>query len=227
MSLVYFKNISKNYKGNLVLDNVTFEIERGEFVSLVGRSGVGKTTLLKILMHEEKPTKGRVFFEGKDIFKMKPREVTLLRRKLGMIFQDFKLLPTKTASENIAFALEVLGYPEKIIRKEVQELLKLVNLEDKGDLFPYQLSAGEKQRVSLARALIHRPEIILADEPTGNLDPINTWEIIKLLLKINEMGTAIILATHDKEIVNTLNRRVISLEGGKLIRDEKEGKYII
>ncbi|MCD6569028.1 cell division ATP-binding protein FtsE [bacterium] len=225
--MVYFKNISKNYKGNLVLDNVTFEIERGEFVSLVGRSGVGKTTLLKILMHEEKPTKGRVFFEGKDIFKMKPREVTLLRRKLGMIFQDFKLLPTKTASENIAFALEVLGYPEKIIRKEVQELLKLVNLEDKGDLFPYQLSAGEKQRVSLARALIHRPEIILADEPTGNLDPINTWEIIKLLLKINEMGTAIILATHDKEIVNTLNRRVISLEGGKLIRDEKEGKYII
>ena len=227
MSLVYFKNISKNYKGNLVLDNVTFEIERGEFVSLVGRSGVGKTTLLKILMHEEKPTKGRVFFEGKDIFKMKPREVTLLRRKLGMIFQDFKLLPTKTASENIAFALEVLGYPEKIIRKEVQELLKLVNLEDKGNLFPYQLSAGEKQRVSLARALIHRPEIILADEPTGNLDPINTWEIIKLLLKINEMGTAVILATHDKEIVNTLNRRVISLEGGKLIRDEKEGKYII
>lgn len=227
MSLVFFKNVSKSYNGETILDNITFEIERGEFVCLVGRSGVGKTTLLKILFHEEKPTKGRVFFEGNDIFKMKPREVTLLRRKIGMIFQDFKLLPNKTAFENIAFALEVLGYHEKKIKQEVKDLLHLVNLEDKGELFPRQLSAGEKQRISLARALIHRPEIILADEPTGNLDPINSWEIINLLMKINQLGTTVVLTTHNKEIVNTLNKRVISLEEGRIIRDEKEGKYII
>lgn len=227
MSLVYFKNVSKVYNGNIILDNVTFEIEKGEFVCLVGRSGVGKTTLLRILYHEEKPTKGRVFFEEKDVFKMSPKEVIQLRRKIGMIFQDFKLLNSKTAYENVAFALEMTGYPEETVKKEARALLKLVNLQDRMDNFPYQLSAGEKQRVALARALIHRPEIILADEPTGNLDPINSWDIIKLLLKINELGTAVILATHDKEVVNTLNKRVISIENGKVIRDEKEGKYII
>lgn len=227
MSLVYFKNVSKSYKDTVILDNVTFEVEKGEFVCLVGRSGVGKTTLLKILYHEEKPTKGRIFFEEKDIFKLKPKEVVQLRRKMGMIFQDFKLLNSKTAYENVAFALETTGYPEAVVKKEAKELLKLVNLQDRMDNFPYQLSAGEKQRVALARALIHRPEIILADEPTGNLDPINGWEIIRLLLKINELGTAVILATHDKEVVNTLNKRVISIENGKVIRDEKEGKYII
>lgn len=227
MSLVYFKNVSKSYNGNIILDNVTFEIEKGEFVCIVGRSGVGKTTLLRILYHEEKPTKGRVFFEEKDVFKMTSKEVIQLRRKIGMIFQDFKLLNSKTAYENVAFALEMTGYPEETVKKEAKALLKLVNLQDRMDNFPYQLSAGEKQRVALARALVHRPEIILADEPTGNLDPINAWDIIKLLLKINELGTAVILATHDKEVVNTLNKRVISLENGKIIRDEKEGKYII
>ncbi|MGB9726662.1 MAG: cell division ATP-binding protein FtsE [Minisyncoccia bacterium] len=227
MSLVYFKNVSKSYNGNIILDNVTFEIEKGEFVCLVGRSGVGKTTLLRILYHEEKPTKGRVFFEEKDIFKMSPKEVIQLRRKIGMIFQDFKLLNSKTAYENVAFALEMTGYPEETVKKEAEAFLKLVNLQNRMDNFPYQLSAGEKQRVALARALVHRPEIILADEPTGNLDPINSWDIIQLLLKINELGTAVILATHDKEVVNTLNKRVISIENGKVIRDEKEGKYII
>jgi len=227
MSLVYFKNISKSYNGNLILDNISFVIEPGEFVSLVGRSGVGKTTILRLLIREEKPTKGRIFFEDKDISKFSPREVFILRRKIGMIFQDFKLLENKDAFENIAFAMEVSGYSEESIYRDVPELLKLVGLEKRANNFPYQLSAGEKQRLVIARVLAQRPELILADEPTGNLDPINKWEIIKLLSKINELGTAIILATHDKEIVNTLNKRVISLENGKIVRDEKEGKYII
>lgn len=227
MSLVYFKNVSKSYNGNLILDNISFLIESGEFVSLVGRSGVGKTTILRLLIREEKPTKGRIFFEDKDINKFNSREVIILRRKIGMIFQDFKLLENKNAFENIAFAMEVSGYPEENIYKDVPELLKLVGLEKRADNFPYQLSAGEKQRLVIARVLAQRPELILADEPTGNLDPINKWEIIKLLNKINELGTAVILATHDKEVVNTLNKRVISLENGKIVRDEKEGKYII
>lgn len=227
MSLVYYKNVSKAYNGSLVLDNITFEVEPGEFVSIVGRSGVGKTTILKMLIREEVPTKGRVFFNKKDINKLKPNEITFLRRKIGMIFQDFRLLSNKTAYENVSFAMEVAGYSDKMIQKDAPELLKLVNLENKANNFPYQLSAGEKQRVVIARVLAQRPELILADEPTGDLDPINTWEIIKLLTKINELGTAVILATHDKEVINTLNKRVISLENGKIICDEKEGKYLI
>jgi cell division transport system ATP-binding protein len=227
MSLIYFKNVSKAYNGSLILDNISFKVEPGEFVSLVGRSGVGKTTLLKMLIREENPTKGRIFFNDKDINKLKQQEVTLLRRKIGMVFQDFKLLTQKTAYENVAFAMEVAGYPEKTIERDAPELLKLVNLEGKANNFPFQLSAGEKQRVVIARVLAQRPELILADEPTGDLDPINTWEIIKLLTKINELGTAIILATHNKEVINTLNRRVISLEGGKIIRDEEKGRYLI
>ena len=227
MSLVYFKNVSKAYNGSLILDNVSFKIEPGEFVSLVGRSGVGKTTLLKMLIKEETPTKGRIFFNEKDINKIKPTEVTLLRRKIGMVFQDFKLLTQKTAYENVAFAMEVAGYPESMIKKDAPELLKLVNLESRANNFPFQLSAGEKQRVVIARVLAQRPELILADEPTGDLDPINTWEIIKLITKINELGIAIILATHNKEVINTLNKRVISIDSGKIIRDEEEGRYLI
>lgn len=227
MSLIYFKNVSKSYNGVLILDNVSFSIEPGEFVSLVGKSGVGKTTLLKMIIREALPTKGKIYFHDKEINKLKPHEVSLLRRKIGVVFQDFKLLPNKTAFENVAFAMEVAGYPEEAIQKDVPEVLKLVNLQNKAHHFPYQLSAGEKQRTVIARALIQRPELILADEPTGNLDPINSWDIIKLLVKINELGTAVILATHDKEIVNTLGKRVISLENGKIIRDEQEGKYLI
>ncbi|MDQ5882895.1 MAG: Cell division ATP-binding protein FtsE [Patescibacteria group bacterium] len=227
MSLVYFKNVSKSYNGFLILDNITFTMEAGEFVSLVGRSGVGKTTLLKMLIREELPTKGKIYFNERDIAKLKGAELALLRRKIGVVFQDFKLLADRTAFENVAFAMEVAGYSEEDIKKDVPEVLKLVNLQDKADHFPHQLSAGERQRTVIARALIQRPELILADEPTGNLDPINTWEIIKLLVKINELGTAVLLATHDKEIVNTLGRRVISLENGKIIRDEQEGKYLI
>ncbi len=227
MSLVYFKNVSKSYNGSLILDNVTFTVETGEFVSIVGRSGVGKTTLLKMLIREELPTKGKIYFNDKEINKLKPQEVSFLRRKIGVVFQDFKLLPDKTAFENVAFAMEVAGYSEEAIKKDVLEVLKLVNLQNKTDNFPYQLSAGEKQRTVIARALIQRPELILADEPTGNLDPINSWDIIKLLVKINELGTAVMLASHDKEIVNTLGKRVISLEDGKIIRDEQEGRYLI
>jgi len=227
MSLVYFKNVSKSYNGSLILDNVTFTVETGEFVSLVGRSGVGKTTLLKMLIREELPTKGKVYFNDKEINKLKTAEIALLRRKIGVVFQDFKLLPDRTAFENVAFAMEVAGYSEEAIKKDVPEVLKLVNLQNKANNFPYQMSAGEKQRTVIARALIQRPELILADEPTGNLDPINSWDIIKLLVKINELGTAVMLATHDKEIVNTLGKRVISLENGKVIRDEQEGKYLI
>ena len=227
MSLVYFKNVSKSYNGSLILDNVTFTVETGEFVSLVGRSGVGKTTLLRILIREELPTKGKVYFNDKEINKLKTAEIALLRRKIGVVFQDFKLLPDRTAFENVAFAMEVAGYSEEAIKKDVPEVLKLVNLQNKANNFPYQMSAGEKQRTVIARALIQRPELILADEPTGNLDPINSWDIIKLLVKINELGTAVMLATHDKEIVNTLGKRVISLENGKVIRDEQEGKYLI
>ena len=227
MSLVYFKNVSKSYNGSLILDNVTFTVETGEFVSIVGRSGVGKTTLLRMLIREELPTKGKIYFNDKEINRLKPQEVSLLRRKIGVVFQDFKLLPNKTAFENVAFAMEVDGYSEETVKKDVPEVLKLVNLQNKADNFPYQLSAGEKQRTVIARALIQRPELILADEPTGNLDPINSWDIIKLLVKINELGTAVMLASHDKEIVNTLGKRVISLEDGKIIRDEQEGRYLI
>lgn len=227
MSLVYFKNVSKDYNGASILDNVTFSVETGEFVSLVGRSGVGKTTLLKMLIREELPTKGKIYFNDKEVNKLKPQEVSFLRRKIGVVFQDFKLLTNKTAFENVAFAMEVAGYPEEAVKKDVPEVLKLVNLQNRADHFPYQMSAGEKQRTVIARALIQRPELILADEPTGNLDPINSWDIIKLLVKINELGTAVMLASHDKEIVNTLGKRVISLEDGKVIRDEEEGRYLI
>jgi len=227
MSLVYFQNVSKKYGNSLILDNITFELAGGEFVSVVGKSGVGKTTLLKMLVKAETPTKGRIFFHDKDIAKFNPRDTSLLRRKIGMVFQDFKLLADKTAFENVAFAMEVAGYSEREIKRDVPEVLRLVNLDDKMNNFPRQLSAGEKQRVVIARVLIQRPELILADEPTGNLDPINTWEIIRLLDKINQLGTAVILATHDKEVVNILGKRVISLESGRIIRDEKEGKYLI
>jgi len=227
VSLIYFKNVSKAYNGSLILDNITFEVGPGEFISIVGRSGVGKTTLFKMLIKEERPTKGRIFFNDKDINKFKHRETTFLRRKTGMVFQDFRLLDNRTAYENVAFAMEVAGYSEQAIKKDAPELLNLVNLREKANNFPHQLSAGEKQRVVIARVLAQRPELILADEPTGDLDPINAWEIIKLLTKINELGTAIMLATHNKEVINTLGRRVISLDGGKIIRDEQEGRYLI
>lgn len=226
--MIKFQNVTKNYPNNTVaLENISFEIKEGEFVSIVGKSGAGKTTILKLILGEEKPTKGKIFFEGEDITKIKTEKLPLLRRKIGAVFQDYKLLESKTAYENVAYVLEVMGASDLEISENVCRVLEIVGLEDKKNNYPIQLSAGEKQRVSIARALIHRPKVILADEPTGNLDPYNTLEIIKILLKINEMGTTLILATHNKEIVNSLGKRVITLEKGKIIRDDEKGRFIL
>ncbi len=226
--MIKFQNITQNYPPETIsLDNVSFEIKEKEFVSIVGRSGAGKTTIFKLLLAEEKPTKGRVFFKDEDVHKIKKSHLPYLRRKIGVVFQDYKLLPFKTAYENIAYALEVIGAADGVIEKGVPEVLEIVGLSDRAKNFPAELSGGEKQRVALARALIHRPSVILADEPTGNLDPYHTLDIIRLLLKINEIGTTVILATHDKEIINVLGKRVITLEGGKIIRDEEKGKFIL
>lgn len=226
--MIKFKNVSKIYNSHsTALKNVTFSVEPNEFVSVVGRSGAGKSTLLKLLIAEEKPTGGQIYFNSQNILEMKSSELPVLRRQIGAIFQDFKLLPNKTAYENVAFAMEVVGKTEKEIKKDVPKVLDLVGLKNKAKNFPRELSGGEKQRVAIARALVHRPSVIVADEPTGNLDPINTWDIIRLLIKINELGTTVILATHDKEIINALERRVVSLEGGVVSRDENPGRYIL
>jgi cell division transport system ATP-binding protein len=226
--MIRFENISKIYNSHsAALRDVTFEVKPNEFVSVVGRSGAGKSTLLKLLIAEEKPTGGNIYFNDENILEMKPEELPNLRRQIGAVFQDFKLLPNKTAFENVAYALEVVGKNEEEIKNDVPKVLDLVGLGDKANNFPRELSGGEKQRVAIARALVHRPSVIVADEPTGNLDPINTWDIIHLLIKINELGTTVILATHDKEIINALERRVVSLEGGVVVRDENPGHYIL
>ena len=226
--MINFQNVSKIYSHDTAaLREVTFKVEPGEFVSLVGRSGAGKSTAIKLLIGEEKPSKGRVYFNSYEVNKIKNNELPAFRRHIGTIFQDFRLLPNKTAAENVAFALEVAGRPQSEINELVPQVLDMVGLSARGGNFPSELSGGERQRIAIARALINRPELIIADEPTGNLDPFNTWEIIKLLLKINELGTTIILATHDKEIINKLERRVITLENGLVIRDEAKGKYIL
>ena len=226
--LINFQNVSKVYNSHAVaLDNINLKIMRKEFVTVVGKSGAGKSTLLKLLIGEERPTKGRIFFEKQDISRLKYSEYPKLRRQIGMIFQDFKLLPDKTAFENVAFALEAAGFAPKEIKKTVPQMLQLVGLQDKIFNFPHELSGGEKQRVAIARALINKPDLIIADEPTGNLDPINTIEIIKLLLKINELKTTVILATHNKNVVDMVKSRVISLDNGRIIRDEEEGQFII
>ncbi len=209
----------------IALNNVSFKIRRKEFVSLVGRSGAGKTTLLKMILAEEKPTKGTIFFDNQDIFKIKKSELPLLRRRIGTIFQDYKLFPSKTTFENIAYVLEVIGVSDEDIKRNVYQVLEIVDLTERADNYPQELSGGEKQRVAIARALIHRPDIILADEPTGNLDPYNTFDIIKLLVKIYEMGTTVVLSTHDKDIVNSLGKRVITLENGRIVKDEEKGKF--
>lgn len=226
--MIKFENITKIYSRNAVaLKDVVFEVKEREFVSVVGRSGAGKTTLFKLLMVEEKPTKGRVFFNGKDVHKIDSKKLPSFRHKIGAVFQDYKLLPSKTIYENIAYVLEVIGSPDEDIIRDVPIILEIVGLTQKAKNFPVELSGGEKQRAAIARALIHRPEVILADEPTGNLDPYNALDIIRLLLKINELGTTVILATHNKEIINSLGKRVITLEKGKVIRDEEKGRFIL
>ena len=227
-ALIEYKNVSKAYPPAIAaLDNVSFQIRAGEFVSLVGRSGAGKSTLLKLLFAQELPSAGTVFFNGFNVAQLRYSQLPDLRRKIGVVFQDFKLLPFKTAFENVAYVLAVMGENDKVIEKEVREVLDIVGLADKGSQFPLQLSGGEQQRVALARALVHRPRIIMADEPTGNLDPYNTRDIIRLLVKIHELGTTVLLATHNREVINRLGKRVITLEAGRLIRDEERGRFVI
>ena len=226
--MIKFQEVTKIFPPNTAaLDNISFEIKPKEFVSIVGRSGAGKTTLLRLLMAEEKPTQGQVFIDGIDIHKIKPGELPALRRRIGAVFQDYKLLPSKTAYENVAYVMEVIGADDLEIARDVPEVIEIVGLTERANNFPAELSGGEKQRLSIARALIHRPEVILADEPTGNLDPYHTLDIIRLLLKINELGTTVVLSTHNKEIINKLGKRVITLENGKIIRDEEKGRFIL
>lgn len=225
--MIKFKNVSKVYNSHTALSDINIHIEAQEFVSIVGRSGAGKTTLGKLLIAEEKLSSGNLMVSGWDISDIRHSEVPYLRRQIGVIFQDFKLLPKKTIFENIAFAMEVCGEKQKRIKELVPQLLKLVGLDDKWDRYPRQLSGGEQQKVSIARALIHHPKIILADEPTGDLDSINAHEIINLLLRINELGTTIILISHNREIVNTIKKRVITLDQGIIVSDQAMGKYLI
>jgi len=209
------------------LRDVTLHIDPGEFVSIVGQSGSGKTTIIRLLIAEIKADSGRIVVGGWDITDIKSRQIPLLRRQIGVVFQDFKLLPHKTVFENVAFALQVSGSPRSRINKIIPQVLKIVDLQDKLDRYPRQLSGGEKQRVAIARALVHRPKILLADEPTGNLDALNSKDIVNLLLKINEFGTTVILVTHDQNVVNSLKKRVITLDGGVVVQDQKVGKYVI
>lgn len=225
--MITFNGVSKRYGPNEVVDDVSFKINPGEFVCLVGRSGAGKSTLIKMLIGEEKPSKGRIIFGQYEVNKLKSNELPELRRHMGIVFQDFRLLSKKTAYENVVFAMEASGRPDREIEEITPQVLELVGLGSKSNNFIHELSGGEKQRVAIARAMVNHPDVIIADEPTGNLDPINTWGIINLLMKINELGTTVILATHNKDIVNQLERRVISMEDGRIIRDEEKGKYIL
>lgn len=224
--MLKFENVSKIYPGGFVaLEDINLKIEQGEFVSIIGRSGAGKSTLLKLLYAEEQPTSGVVFFNDRPLDSINRKHLPFYRRNVGTVFQDFKLLPEKTAYENVAYALEVAGESDEDIAQMVPEILDIVGLGNKADKYPRQLSGGEQQRVCMARALVHHPSVIIADEPTGNLDPSSTWEIIQLLLKINSLGTTILLATHEKAIVDKLNRRVIEIDDGRIVRDIEKGKY--
>jgi len=231
--MVKFKNVTKIYSNHsgvspiMALEDISFEVKEKEFVSIVGRSGAGKTTLLKLLLAEEKPTQGQIFFDDKNVNNLESGELPQLRRKIGAVFQDYKLLSSKTTYENISYVMEVIGASNEEIFRDVPKILEIVGLENRANNFPAELSGGEKQRVAIARTIAHRPEVILADEPTGNLDPYNTLDIIRLLLKIQEIGTTVILATHNKEIINRLGKRVITLEKGKIIRDEERGRFIL
>jgi len=226
--MIIFKNVTKIYPPDVVaVKNINLHIQSKEFVSLVGQSGTGKTTLVKLLIAEEKPEKGKIIVGGWDISDIRQSEIPILRRQIGVVFQDFKLLPQKTVFENVSFALEVCGAPQGKINTIVTQVLKIVGLKDKMNRYPYQISGGEIQRTAIARALVHRPKILVADEPTGNLDSINARDIVDLLVKINELGTTVLLVTHNREIVNFLRKRVVSLDHGTITSDQEEGKYII
>jgi cell division transport system ATP-binding protein len=226
--MIYFDNVSKLYKdGTPALEEVTLTIEPKEFVSIVGHSGAGKTTLLKMLLAEEHPTEGTVFFESTDIHQLPKHALHHYRRKIGMVFQDFRLIPNKTAYENIAFAMEAAGRDDDEIASDVPYILDLVDLGNKSGHFPHQLSGGEQQRVAIGRAIVNQPDVIIADEPTGNLDPVNTYEIVEILKKINELGTTVLITTHNKGVVDAMGKRVITMEKGRVIRDDQHGQYIL
>ena len=224
--MIKFSGVSKEYKNGVnALSNINVHIGKGEFVYLVGSSGAGKSTMIKLLLKEEEPTSGRIFLKGNEITKVKNRRIPYIRRDIGVVFQDFRLLPNKTVYENVAFAMEILGTHPKDIRRRIPMILSMVDLSRKASSYPEQLSGGEQQRVSIARAIVNNPPVLIADEPTGNLDPETALEIMKALMDINARGTTILMATHAREIVNNMRKRVLALENGKLVRDEERGGY--
>jgi len=226
--MIKFNNVTKVYQQDtLVLQDISFEIKKGEFVSIVGKSGSGKTTLTRLILGLEEPTTGDVFFGDIDLKNVDSSHLQALRRKIGVIYQDYKLLPNKTVYENVAYIMAVEGKDDEEISVEVPKVLDIIGLNTKENNFPSELSGGEQQRLAVARALVNHPDVIIADEPTGNLDPYNTYEVISLLQKINQAGKTIILATHDREVINKLGKRVITLENGRIIRDEEAGRFII
>lgn len=226
--MISFDKVTKIYGDkSAALDGVSFSVKPKEFLSIVGHSGAGKTTLLKLNLAEEKPTSGSVLFDFMDVHAFKRHRLHEYRRKLGSVFQDFRLLPQKTAYENIAFAMEVAGRTDEDIAADVPYVLELVDLGNKMWNFPHELSGGEKQRVAIARAIVNQPDVIIADEPTGNLDPINTYEIVQILKKINDLGTTVMLTTHNKGVIDSLGKRVITMERGRIIRDDPTGKYFL
>ncbi len=224
--MISFEKVTKFYNdGPAALDDVNINIEPGEFVSIVGHSGAGKSTLLKMIFAEELPSEGKIFYESKDISEFKKSDLNSLRRKIGTVFQDFRLLPTKTVYENIAFAMEASGAHDEDIEADVPHVLNLVDISDKMDNFPHELSGGEQQRVAIARAIVNQPDVVVADEPTGNLDPISTYEIVQILKKINDLGTTVILSTHNKGVIDSLGKRVITMDEGRVARDDVKGTY--
>ncbi|AOQ22748.1 Cell division ATP-binding protein FtsE [Moorella thermoacetica] len=226
MSLIQFFNVTKQYPPNITaLDDVSVKIDKGEFVFLVGPSGAGKTTFIRLLFREEVPNRGQIIIGGRSISRLKRKEVPLLRRNIGIVFQDFRLLPDRTVFENVAFALRVVEAHPREIKPRVERALAQVGLSNRARMFPHQLSGGEQQRAAIARAIVNNPRILVADEPTGNLDPVTSGEIMKLLEEINRLGTTVIMATHAWDIVNSMRKRVIALQHGRLVRDDREGAY--
>ncbi len=225
--MIHMRNISKIYddNGTIALDHVNIDIEKGEFVFLVGPSGAGKSTFIKMLLREELPSAGELIVNGHDVVHMVRRDVPYLRRGLGVVFQDYRLLPDKTVYENVAFAMQVIEAPRRLIQRSVNSVLDVVGLRDKYRCFPSQLSGGEQQRVAIARAIVNSPALVIADEPTGNLDPDTSWDIMDIFQRINKSGTTIIMATHDKTIVDRMKKRVIAIEDGHVVRDEAKGVY--
>ena len=225
--MIHLANVTKIYEQNNVvaLDNISLDINEGEFVFIVGASGSGKSTLIKLLMHEELATSGEIMVDGRDVVNLKPKEVPYLRRSLGVVFQDYRLLEDKTVYENVAFAMQVIEAPRRLMQRTVNTVLDIVGLSDKFKHFPGQLSGGEQQRVAIARAIVNDPRIVIADEPTGNLDPETSWDIMDIFRRINAAGTTIVMATHDKVIVDRMKKRVIALVEGKIVRDELRGTY--